>query len=85
MVGGYGQDNPNVLTADMACHLTGLVRDPGGRTLLTHDCRAVRGVSGAPLLVRRGSKWVIAGINVAQSRTGTQGFAVPVDAFAKER
>ena len=47
MVGGYGQDNPNVLTADMACRLTGLVRDPGGQTpaLLTDDCRAVRGVS----------------------------------------
>lgn len=85
MVGGYGQDNPNVLTADMACHLTGLARDAGGHPLLTHDCRAVRGVSGAPLLVRRGSHWVIAGINVAQSRSGTQGFAVPVDAFAKKR
>jgi protease YdgD len=85
MVGGYGQDNPNVLTADMACHLTGLLRDRGGHALLAHDCRAVRGVSGAPLLFRLGSKWTISGINVAQTRTGTQGFAVPVEAFAKER
>jgi protease YdgD len=85
MVGGYGQDNPNVLTADMACHLTGLLRDRGGHALLAHDCRAVRGVSGAPLLFRFGSKWIIAGITVAQTRNGTQGFAVPVDAFAKER
>lgn len=85
MVGGYGQDNPNVLTADTDCHLTGLLRDPGGHALLTHDCRAVQGVSGAPLLVRLGSKWAIAGINVARTRTGTQGFAVPIAAFAKER
>ncbi|WP_428665301.1 trypsin-like serine peptidase [Reyranella sp.] len=85
MVGGYGQDNPNVLTADTACRLTGLGRDPGGHAVLTHDCRAVRGVSGAPLLVRLGSRWAIAGINIAQSRAGTQGFAVPVDAFAKGR
>jgi len=85
MVGGYGQDNPNVLTADMACHLTGRARDAGGHALLTHDCHAVRGVSGAPLLVRLGSGWAIAGINVAQSRSGTQGYAVPVEAFAKER
>jgi protease YdgD len=85
MVGGYGQDNPNVLTAYTACHLTGLLRDRGGHALVTHDCRAVRGVSGAPLLVRLGSKWLIAGINVARTRTGTQGFAVPVEAFAKER
>jgi protease YdgD len=85
MVGGYGQDNPNVLTADTACHLTGHVRGPGGQVLLTHDCRAVRGVSGAPLLVWVGTKWVIAGINVAQTRDGVQGFAVPVDAFAKDR
>ncbi len=85
MVGGYGQDNPNVLTADMACHLTGRVRDRGGHALLTHDCHAVRGVSGAPLLVRLGSGWAIAGINVAQTRSGAQGFAVPVEAFAKER
>jgi protease YdgD len=82
MVGGYGQDNPNILTADTACRLTGILRDRGGHALLTHDCRAVRGVSGAPLLFRLGSKWLIAGINVAQTRTGSQGFAVPVDAFA---
>lgn len=81
MVGGYGQDNPNVLTADTACRLAGLVRDSGGHALLAHDCRAVRGVSGAPLLVWVGSRWAIAGITVAQARSGTRGFAVPVDAF----
>ena len=85
MVGGYGQDNPNVLTADMACHLTGLIRDPGGHAVLAHDCHAVRGVSGAPLLVQVGGQWMIAGINVARARTGTQGFAVPAEAFAKQQ
>lgn len=81
MVGGYGQDNPNVLTADMDCRVTGLVRDRGGHALLTHDCQAVRGVSGAPLLFRAGARWVIGGINVARTRSGSRGFAVPVDAF----
>jgi protease YdgD len=85
MVGGYGQDNPNVLTADTACHVTGLLRDAGGRPLLVHDCRAVHGVSGAPLLVRLESRWAIAGINVARARTGTRGLAVPVGAFARAR
>jgi protease YdgD len=85
MVGGYGQDNPNVLTADTACHVTGLLRDADGRPLLVHDCRAVHGVSGAPLLVRLGSGWAIAGINVARARTGTRGLAVPVGAFARKR
>jgi protease YdgD len=85
MVGGYGQDNPNVLTADTDCQLTGFLRDAGGHPLLVHDCRAVRGVSGAPLLVQLGSTWVIAGVNVARTQTGSRGFAVPVDAFARER
>ncbi len=83
MVGGYGQDNPNVLTADMACRLAGSGRDAGGHGLLVHDCHAVRGVSGAPLLVRHGAAWVIAGINVAQSRNGANGFAVPIDTIAR--
>lgn len=83
MVGGYGQDNPNVLTADMDCRLTGLARDAGGHGLLTHDCRAVRGVSGAPLLVRHGANWGIAGINVAQTRNATLGFAVPIEALLR--
>ena len=85
MVGGYGQDNPNVLTADTACYLTGLVRDRGGHALLTHDCRAVRGVERGTATCSARLKWAIAGINVARTRTGTQGFAVPVEAFAKER
>jgi protease YdgD len=85
MVGGYGQDNPNVLTADTACRLVELRRDSRGRRVLIHDCQAVHGVSGAPLLVWLPSRWAIAGINIARARTGTRGLAIPIDAIAKAR
>jgi protease YdgD len=78
MVGGYGQDNPNVLTADLDCRVLGLM-GARHRGLIRHDCAAVEGVSGAPLLVRSGEGWSVAGLNVAKSKTGTAGLAVALD------
>ena len=49
MVGGYAQENPNVLTADKSCQVIGYNANARGRLLTRHNCRATRGVSGAPL------------------------------------
>jgi protease YdgD len=82
MVGGYAQDNPNVLTADTFCRVTGLAEDARGRRLLRHDCAATHGVSGAPLLVRTDAGWTIVGINVARSRSGDVGLATTLEGVA---
>lgn len=79
MVGGYAQDNPNVLTADTECHVTGFAVDGRGRRLILHDCAAPHGVSGAPLLIKGNTGWSIVGINVARARTGAVGLAVTLD------
>lgn len=85
MVGGYAQDNPNVLTADTLCHVTGRAADGRGRLLLVHDCVATHGVSGAPLLSRTRDGWTIVGINVALARSGAIGLAAPLDEVPRER
>jgi protease YdgD len=79
MVGGYAQENPNVMTADVDCHVTAIMADGQGRRLLHHDCSATHGVSGAPLLARFGDRWSIVGINVARAKIGTAGLAVTLD------
>ena len=53
-VGGYAQDNPNVITADLGCHVVGYVADKKGRRMIHHDCKATHGVSGAPMLAKLG-------------------------------
>src|SRR5262249_4846276 len=62
-IAGYSGDHPIALTADTACRIVGAARDGDGSPLLRHDCTAPRGVSGAPLLVREGATWEIAGIH----------------------
>jgi protease YdgD len=73
-IGGYGRDNPNVLTADLDCRVLG--QESG---LLRHDCAAIQGVSGAPLLAWMDGRWRVAGINVAMSTIRTMGLAVALD------
>jgi len=77
-VAGYGQDNPNVITGDTAYQVTGLSSDRHNRPILLHDCATVRGVSGAPILLRTENEWQVAGIAVARDAAGTVGIAVPV-------
>lgn len=84
MLGGYAQDNPNVLTADPHCEVTGLVQDRLGDELLVHNCTAMRGTSGAPILARYGQGWAVLGINVAGSRSSNVGLAVQVRTFLKD-
>jgi protease YdgD len=79
MVGGYAQDNPNVLTADVDCRITDYLADGQGRRLLHHDCAATHGVSGAPLLALFRGRWSIVGVNVARAKVGIAGLAVTLD------
>jgi len=76
MVGGYAQENPNVITADKSCQVIGYSADAWGRLLTKHNCRATRGVSGAPLLVRTDDGWSVAGVNVARSGIHLDSLAV---------
>jgi protease YdgD len=76
MIGGYAVDNPNVLTADTNCKVTGYTADGQGRPLIRHDCRTAHGISGAPLFMWTGFQWSVAGVNVALSRVHADGLAV---------
>jgi len=73
MLGGYSQDRQERLSADLDC-----TRLPGGNGLIRHDCRAVPGVSGAPLLARTGQGWRVIGIQIASVMGGRSGFAAPL-------
>jgi protease YdgD len=79
MMGGYGQDNPLVLTADPMCRILGHATDARRHSVLHHDCTSVHGVSGAPILARdvRG-RWAIAGVNVARIKGQAIGLATSV-------
>lgn len=79
---GYGQDKAHVPTAHIGCTATGRL---GG--VLTHDCDAVHGDSGAPVLVWKGGTPRLAALHVATFTLAggrVLGGAVPVTAFAAE-
>ncbi|TAN57874.1 MAG: trypsin-like serine protease [Magnetospirillum sp.] len=78
---GYGQDRPHVPTAHRGCAMTGL----GEGGIIHHECDAVHGDSGAPVLVWQGESPSLAAIHVATftMKDGrVLGGAVPVPAFA---
>ncbi len=78
-LGGYGQDRDEVAIADPACRLTGYATDGQGRPLLTHDCEATRGTSGAPLLWQRpDGRWAAVAIQIEAVSAGAGGRAVPL-------
>lgn len=74
VLGGYQQDRPEVILADSDCRLLDL---RGG--LLLHDCAGTRGASGAPLLVRQGNRWAVAGIASRVAADMALGQAVAVE------
>ena len=75
MLGGYQQDHPLLLIADIHCHIDGRVGDASGRVLLHHNCAGTRGVSGAPLLIDTGRGWQVVGIDVAAKPGVAEGVA----------
>lgn len=86
MLGGYEQDRAQVLIADLACAVTGLVRDAAGSVLLRHSCTATRGVSGARVLARvgPGGSWAVAGLASLAGLGASGGYAVPATAIASD-
>jgi protease YdgD len=67
MLGGYQQDHPLLLMADIRCRIDGRFVDASGQLLLRDNCAGTRGVSGAPLLINRGGGWRVAAIEVAHT------------------
>jgi protease YdgD len=77
MIAGYGQRRLQIMTGDEDCKLIGAA-DLG--TVLVHDCKVARGVSGAPLLAIEDGTPMVIGLQVA---TGTRngaavGLAIPM-------
>jgi len=71
---GYSSDRGQVLTVDPACRFLGWSREG----LWRHDCEAIGGDSGAPILVDTGAGLAVAAIHIG--RRGTDGLAEPLDA-----
>lgn len=80
---GFSQDRPHILSANVGCHVTGYLND---LNLVLHDCDAVNGDSGSPLLVERDGEFYIRGIHVGTHRRNegdALGIAVPSQTFFK--
>ncbi|WP_162988591.1 trypsin-like serine peptidase [Commensalibacter melissae] len=74
---GYDQDRQEVLYADQECHVTDILKNNGGKTILAHDCQATYGSSGAPLFtVNKNKEWVITAIQIAAYSDRPGGMAV---------
>ena len=73
---GYSQDRAHILSVDPGCRVLGPIR---GTPLIAHDCDAVGGDSGSPILVDRGDGPEVVAIHSATSRDF--GLAVPVSVF----
>lgn len=82
VVAGYGQDRAHVPMAHIGCRITG--RMPSG--LLLHDCDAVHGDSGGPVMAWRDGGLRLSGIHVAtlSSDKRVDGGAVGAGAFLAE-
>lgn len=77
VLGGYEQDFSEIVRSDMGCRAEGLTLDGGGKPLITHDCSATRGSSGAPLLSFQDGRWTALGIQVL-ANYGRGGAAAPL-------
>jgi protease YdgD len=66
---GYSQDKPHMLTVHDGCRR---LKTDRNRRLIKHDCDAVRGDSGSPILIRRNGKFAVLALHVATTKP-TQG------------
>ncbi|WP_244894903.1 trypsin-like serine peptidase [Acetobacter indonesiensis] len=78
LLGGYEQNQPDIITADLNCHITGLSDDQNGHPLFTHDCSGTHGSSGAPVLTKTAQGWQVLGVQVQANTAGNGGRAVPL-------
>ena len=77
VLGGYEQDFSEIVRSDMGCRTGALMVDGGGKPLVTHDCSATRGSSGAPLLSFQDGRWTALGVQVL-ANYGVGGAAAPL-------
>ncbi|GBR49803.1 peptidase S1/S6 [Acetobacter pomorum DSM 11825] len=78
VLGGYEQNQPDIITADQNCHFLNITQDEGGNPLLVHDCAGTHGSSGAPLLFHNQAGWHVIGVQVQAFTKGAGGRAVPL-------
>lgn len=78
---GYSRDRPHILSVHEDCDLVGVT---GGVPLLLHQCDAVEGDSGSPLLLFRDGRYGVIGLHIARvvSEGIDYGVAIPSEAFA---
>ena len=82
MLGGYEQDRAQVIVADVACHVVGVVQ-LGNALMLRHSCAGTRGISGAPVLVRTPDRrWAVGGVASVSWVGIAGGDAVPIATIA---
>lgn len=80
---GYSQDKAHILTVHVGCRLVGSLSTP---PLVLHDCDAVKGDSGSPILMKNSTGYGIIAIHVATLKTEDRrlGVAVPGVTFAAQ-
>lgn len=78
---GYSSDRPHMLSVHEDCDLVGVT---GGVPLLLHQCDAIEGDSGSPLLLYRDGRYGVIGLHTARvvSEGVEYGVAIPSEAFA---
>ena len=77
---GYGRDRPYALAAHQGCRLLGWKHSGA---LIMHDCRAVSGTSGAPIIAEGQGHYLIYALHVGRAETADDilGGAVPSRSF----
>ncbi|AOW45768.1 peptidase S1 [Acetobacter ascendens] len=78
VLGGYEQNQPDIITADQNCHFLSITQDGGGNPMLVHNCAGTHGSSGAPLLFHDQVGWHVIGVQVQAFTNGAGGRAVPL-------
>lgn len=74
---GFGQDRPYMLTVDHSCQITGSLKE---RDLIGHNCDAVSGDSGSPLLMQTEEGFRVVAIHsstLQPAKGESLGIAVP--------
>jgi protease YdgD len=71
----YSQDKLHILTLNKSCLIIRRLLEPG---LMFHDCDAVKGDSGAPLLAQIDGQHQIIGIHVATQKQGSPALGVTI-------
>ncbi len=77
---GYSGDRGHILTAHPACLILGFNKS---FKVVEHQCQAVPGDSGSPIIFSDGKEYRLAAVHAAhtKNRLGGKGFAVPSSSF----